>query len=168
MRFLLKILTLGMAGGTTQQSGLRTVFCHDRPPMFGRASEKATRKVVQKYFLEREADYVMRSIGTSSRTLLMFESDSVALSFYKDLQRIGWDYEELPRLESLRPHFYDAEFSTYRDCGNAFIREDVEITYEAYCSGPGKYYDAFYDEPVQRLSDLKPKEVKKYVTLAAA
>ena len=163
---LLKILTLGLLGRSKVQQPARCVNWSFRPPKFNRPSEKATEKVVRKYFPEEEVEYVMSRIG-DNRSDLYFDSLHSQATFLTDLQRAGWGEFTTNSLSDCSEDFLYFQEGVWRWASDLYVepkagrlvpRRNVDW------NSDDQLIDTETGQLVTRLSDVSYKEANKYVT----
>lgn len=166
---ILKILTLGLFGGSKHQGDIRRVEAEVRISKFNRPSEEATRKVVKKFFkCEHEVDRVMKRL-TSSFDLFYFDSEKSANGFFKALKSIGWSDLEVNICPAWDEDFliWASSDKKYRWASEMFVdkleKEVVSVGNVRY-NRDDQLENKQTGNLVDRLSDLSSKEAIKYVT----
>ncbi len=118
---LKQFLTLGM-GFNPKQGVIRNLRVYMVAPLFGRGSEKATEKIVAKYFFSSEHEFVMKNLVRKGG-YFYFESDKHFERFFRELKKIGWQSQEQVNKAYIPSIVVDSIYYSMED-------------YQALCSNP--------------------------------
>lgn len=161
------IFTLGM-GGRELQKPIKRCQALMRPPMFKRGTEKATLKVLRRFYTEPEADFYIQRIGGSSSSWWYFESEQFRKKFLKALVKAGWDAYISSESERCKVLFQDGKWVNVAP--GSFISNSGEMVseFDLYRDDDGVLRSDSDQSPVEPIGELTDKEILKRVKKRAA
>ncbi len=134
--------------------------------MDDRPSLKTTTFVVENYFKEEEHEKVLKAVRSAGHSGLYFDDAEVGFKFFKDLRSAGWG--EFNLSVDQYTSYFNAKTGAYEFLQDQFVDETLTRVKDIDYAGPDEYVCSRTQEPVTRVSDLDPKELKRYVTIQKA